>query len=264
MRGQVLFAIAMVFGASGASAANDAPICPDRPSKSTGECTVPAGRVQIETGLVDWTHDRREGATSNFTTFGATLIKYGLSGKADIELGLTPVQTSSVRVAGVHDTATGFGDMVVRVKYKLTSDDAPILVALDPFVKLPTANHRLGNGKVEGGLVVPMSAHLGKSGLTLSLDPELDLRADNDRHGTHASMIQVVNLGVSASDRLSLSAELWAQWNWDPAGTVRQASADGSIAYLVNKDLQLDAGANIGLNRETPDVELYTGLSVRF
>jgi hypothetical protein len=28
--------------------------------------------------------------------------------------------------------------------------------------------------------------------------------------------------------------------------------------------VQLDAGANFGLNRNTPDVELYTGVSVRF
>jgi hypothetical protein len=32
----------------------------------------------------------------------------------------------------------------------------------------------------------------------------------------------------------------------------------------VNKDLQLDAGANFGLNRQTPDIELYAGVSTRF
>jgi hypothetical protein len=53
-------------------------------------------------------------------------------------------------------------------------------------------------------------------------------------------------------------------WDWDATGTGKQVSADGSIAYLVTKDLQLDAGANFGLNRQTPDVELYTGVSVRF
>ena len=45
---------------------------------------------------------------------------------------------------------------------------------------------------------------------------------------------------------------------------MRQASWDASIAYLVSKDLQLDAGANFGLNKQTPDVELYTGISARF
>ena len=77
-------------------------------------------------------------------------------------------------------------------------------------------------------------------------------------------MVQVASLGWQATDKLSLSAEIWGQWDWDPSGTTRQASADGSIAYLVNRDLQLDAGANFGLNRVTPDLEVYGGISVRF
>jgi hypothetical protein len=77
-------------------------------------------------------------------------------------------------------------------------------------------------------------------------------------------MEQVVTLGWQATDKLNLSAELWGGWDWDPSGTTRQASADGSIAYLLSNDVQLDAGANFGLNRVTPDVELYGGVSVRF
>jgi hypothetical protein len=71
-------------------------------------------------------------------------------------------------------------------------------------------------------------------------------------------------LGIAVNKELSLSAEIWTAWDWDPAGTTRQASADGSIAYELSKNLQLDAGANFGLNRSTPDMELYTGVSVRF
>jgi len=77
-------------------------------------------------------------------------------------------------------------------------------------------------------------------------------------------MAQVASLGWSMSPRLTLSGELWGQWNWDPAGTVRQYSADASIAYLASQAVQLDAGANVGLNSQTPDVEVYTGVSVRF
>jgi len=32
----------------------------------------------------------------------------------------------------------------------------------------------------------------------------------------------------------------------------------------VTDDLQLDAGANFGLNRRSPDIELYAGVSKRF
>lgn len=247
-----------------AAAADEAPICPDRPSKSTGTCTVPTGRVQVETGLIDWSQDRSDGIRTDFVTFGSSLVKYGIGERADIELGVTPFATQRVRVGGAHATASGFGDLLLRVKYRLTAESAPIEVALDPFVKLPTAKHDLGNRRVEGGLVVPVSADLGKSGLTLSLDPELDLLADSDGHGRHAAMIQVINLGASLNDRLGVSGELWGQWNWDPARTDRQFSADGAVTYLVNRDLQLDAGANFGLNSNTPDVEVYAGISTRF
>jgi hypothetical protein len=258
----ILFAIAIAPRA--ARAADEQPICPDRPSKSTGPCTVPQGKWQIETGLIDWSRDRADGIRTDATAWGNSAIKYGVSSNVDIELWLTPLETFSAHGGGQHEHHSSFGDTLVRVKYELTSDNAPVQVAVDPFVKIPTANHQLGNGKVEGGLLVPVQVSLGKSGLTLSLDPELDLLSDQDGHGRHLAMSQVFNLGGSLSDKVNVSAELWGQWNWDPGGTTRQASADGSIAYLVNKDVQLDAGANFGLNRQTPDIELYAGVSERF
>lgn len=265
MWGRISICVALLCMSAAAGAAEQPqPICPDRPSKSTGPCTVPVGQVQIETGLVDWTHDSADGVHTDFTTLGSTLLKYGISGNVDVELGFTPYETSRVRAGGVHQSDAGFGDMVARVKYRLTPADAAFQVALDPFVKIPTASHNLGNGKLEGGLLVPMSMPLGKSGVTLSLGPELDLLADSDGPGRHLAMVQVFNLGASLTDKLSVSGELWGAWDWDPDGTTRQYSADASLAYLVDNDLQLDAGASFGLNRNAPDVELYTGVSVRF
>lgn len=228
------------------------PICPDRPGKGTASCVVPAGVLQIETGLADWTDDGAGGVT----VIGSSLIKYGVGGGADVELGVTPLITSRGQ--------SGFGDLLLRVKYRLTAAGSPLQVAVDPFVKLPTAEGRFGNGKVEGGVVVPVSAPIGKSAWSWSLAPEVDWVADGDGEGHHAAMSQVAGLGLAATPRLSLGAELWGQWDWDPAGTVRQASADGWLAYLASDKVQLDAGANFGLNAATPDVELYGGVSVRF
>jgi hypothetical protein len=265
MRGlSIIVATALMLASSAALAADEQPICPDRPSKSTGPCTVPQGKWQIETGLVDWTRDKSDGVTTVTIVWGSSAIKYGISSNADVELWVTPLETLHVDGGGASEHHSSFGDMLVRVKYELTPDNAPVQVALDPFLKIPTANHHLGNGKVEGGLLVPVQVPIPKSPLTLSLDPELDLLADQDGHGRHLATQQVVNLGVQANPKLSFSTELWAMWDWDPAGTGRQVSWDVSAAYLVDKDLQLDAGANFGLNRQTPDVELYTGISVRF
>jgi hypothetical protein len=154
--------------------------------------------------------------------------------------------------------------MVLRLKYRLTRDDAPVQIALDPFVKIPTASHSLGNGKIEGGLLIPLGVPIGKTGLTLSLDPELDLLADTDGRGRHLATQQVINLGLAVSDAVTISTELWTQWDWDPARTTRQVSADAAAAYIIGNNVQLDAGANFGLNGRTADVELYTGVSLRF
>jgi hypothetical protein len=265
MRGAtVLIASTLLVLGSRAMAADDQPICPDRPSKSTGPCTVPLGKWQIETGLIDWSTDRSDGVTTETTVWGNTAVKYGVAPNADLELWLTPVETMNVHGGGLHDHQSSFGDTLLRVKLEITSDDSPVQVALDPFVKIPTANHRLGNGKVEAGLLVPVQIALGKSPFTISLDPEVDWLADQDGSGHHAAMIQLVNLGWQASKKLTFTTEIWGQWDWDSSGTGKQVSWDGSAAYLVNKDLQLDAGANFGLNRQTPDVELYTGVSFRF
>jgi hypothetical protein len=111
---------------------------------------------------------------------------------------------------------------------------------------------------------MPVLYTIGKSPLSINVTPELDWVADGDGHGHHVATAQVASLGWQVNEKLSLAGELWGQWDWDPAGTSRQYSADGSIAYLVSKDLQLDAGANFGLNRNTPEMEVYTGVSVRF
>lgn len=241
----------------------DAPICPDRPSKGTGTCTVPPGHWQIETGLIDWTHDSIDGVRNDVTMFGASLVKLGISEKADVELGIVPFETSRMRRPGRSERASGFGDMLARAKVRLTGDDARVQVAVDPFVKIPTAKHDLGNGKVEAGMTVPVAAGLGGP-LSLAFAPEIDWRADADGQGRHAAMVQLIDLGIAATSKLSLTAELWGSWDWDPLGTTRQYSADGAAAYLVRNSVQLDAGANFGLNRNTPDVELYAGVSTRF
>jgi hypothetical protein len=259
-----LLAALALLCATSASAAEEQPICPDRPSKANGTCTVPLGKFQLETSFLDWTHDEPGGVRSDLILWGSSFVKYGVSDSSDVELGFTPWETFLARAGGEHDRSSGVGDVSMRIKQRLTAADAKVQATVIPFVKLPTASHDLGNGKVEGGITVPISAALSQSGVTVTLGPELDILSDADGHGYHVAMAQLLNLGFAATSRLSFSAELWRQWDWDPGRTRKQASADGSVAYLVNQDAQLDAGANFGLNRNTPDVEIYAGVSKRF
>jgi hypothetical protein len=240
------------------------PICADRPGKATSACTVPVGHWQVETGLADWSVQKGDGERDTSLVLGETTIKYGLSGSSDLELDFTPWQRATSKVEGVHESDSGTGDVDIVFKQRLTSSGAPVQILAMPFVKVPTAKHSLGNGKWEGGVLFPVSYAISKSPFSIALTPEVDWVADSDGNGHHVAMAQVASLGFSATDKLNLSAEIWGAWDWDPARTTRQVSADGAIAYLLSNDVQLDAGANFGLNSSTPDVELYAGISKRF
>ena len=265
MRGWISTIGAVLLATSAtASAADEQPICADRPGKATSACAVPAGHWQVETALADWTLQKGGGERDTSLVIGETTLKYGLTDRSDIEVDVAPWQRATSRGPGLRQSASGFGDIKVIYKQQLTAATAPVQVSLYPYVKVPTANHRLGNGKWEGGLLIPIGYAIPKTPLSIGLTPEVDWVADADGHGHHVAMVQVASLGLQATDKLNVSAELWGAWDWDPAGTTRQASADASVAYLLTNDMQLDAGANFGLNHQTPDVEVYAGLSKRF
>jgi hypothetical protein len=50
----------------------------------------------------------------------------------------------------------------------------------------------------------------------------------------------------------------------DPSGHTTEALAALALAYLINNNLQIDAGAVIGLNDDSADLQLYVGAAQRF
>jgi hypothetical protein len=246
-----------------AAAAEAPPICTDRPAKANAICTVPAGRFQLESSAVGWSRTETGGVTSETVSVGSSVIKYGLSDRSDLQLAFTPYVRIEAKEAGEKTSLSGFGDVTLRYKHRLTADGAPVGVALIPFAKIPTAKRGIGNRKLEGGVAVPVSFGIG-GGVTATLGPELDLLADADGQGRHLAVVNLVNLSAQVAQRLTVAGEMWSNLNFDPAGTVRQASADAALAYALSDNVQIDAGANAGLTRATPDIELYAGLSVRF
>lgn len=250
--------------ASRAAAAGGEPICADRPGKATGTCMVPAGMVQVETGLFIWARERSASVRTDELTIGETALKLGLADRLHVEFVVSPYTRVQVRDGGVHESSSGFGDIGLRAKYRVTSDGAPVQLAVSPFVKIPTAKRSFGNGKVEGGIAVPVEWSVPGSLLSLTLTPEVDINADNDGSGRHLGMVQAVSLGAELSSRFSVAADLWGSWDFDPAGTVRHYSIGPSAAYLLSNNLQIDAGVDFGLNRDTPGVEIYSGFAVRF
>ena len=257
----VLAAIALPLPAA-ASEVEDPPICTDRPTKANAVCTVPVGSWQLESSAASWSKTEANGVETKAVTLGASVVKFGLSERSDLQIGMAPIVSVETEAAGEESRHSGAGDLTIRYKHRLTADGAPVQVAAIPFVKIPTADGDIGNGKVEGGLAVPIAGAAGA--VTVVLGPELDVLADADGEGHHPALVNLVNVSGPVAPGVTLIGELWTMTNFDPADRVTQASADAALAWLVSKRVQLDLGANFGLNRNTADVEVYVGASVRF
>lgn len=238
-------------------------ICTDRPTKANAVCTVPSGKWQLESSAISWSVTKTDGVETRLLSVGSSVMKLGLSDRSDLQVGITPYVRTTIDIAGMEARASGVGDLTVRYKHRVTADDAAVQVGLVPFVKLPTADGDIGNGKVEGGLAVPVSIATG-SPVSLVIGPELDMLVDVDGNGHHPALVNLVNLSVPVASRMTIYGELWTMANFDPADHVMLASADAALTYAISPAAQLDLGANFGLTRHTPDAELYLGISFRF
>ncbi len=246
--------------ATSAAAADLRDLCAERPGKATPPCILDAGHFQLETGLADAVFVRGRPGHEDTYTVGASELRFGLNRRIEVEAGWSPLIVDHVRGAG---RTSGVGDAVFGLRTALTDPDADgPAAALQGFITAPTATHGLGAGGWTGGLRLPLAAPLGP-GLDLGATPEADLVRDADGHGTHLALHGAVGLGHTFG-RFTAGAELWGQVDDDPARREWQASFDLTGALMLGRDVQLDAGANLGLNHATPDVEVYAGIARRF
>ena len=258
-------------GSAAPAAASPAPqlrsLCTDRPTKSTSPCTVDPGHFQLESDIFNVTLDHSGGADTTTTLYTNPTLKYGVSDTVDVELNITPYETitSRDRATDITSRNQGVGDLYVRVKWALVgAAGGDFGLAFVPFVKAPTAGGGVGDGAWEGGLIVPVAFNL-PAGWSAVVDPEIDILKDPMGDNKHVGVAGLVSLSHPITKTLTGSVEIWGDENYQPGGTIKQASADVGAAWIPASDqnLQFDGGVNFGLNSQTPAAQIYVGVSRR-
>jgi hypothetical protein len=255
LKNGVFWAILALAALTSPAAADDVrDFSPDRPGRSDSPFTVPQGMAQIESDLLNYTHTGAVAQTLDPT------LKYGVTNLIDAEVLIGGL----ISQRGEDGHAEGFGDIVVRAKISLLGDDGgAVAAALIPYVKIPTARVPIGNGQVEGGLNAPVLFSLPLD-IALTVEPEISVLRNATNNGKQASFTGVVNLGRKIVGDLSGFVEIYAQGFTDRATAGPDVTFDYGLAYLVTKAIQIDAGANIGLNARTPSLNVYSGVAFRF
>jgi hypothetical protein len=240
---------------------------PDRPTKGFSVRTIDAGHFQLETDFVSYTYSNFGGINSRSVQALDPVWKVGLNNWTDLELQFNGVQSSSSfePSSALMMRGSGFGDLFLRMKINLVgNDDGMVGFAVIPYVKLPSATPVISNGVIEGGLIAPLALRLPKDFL-VTLMTEFDALKDAGNSRRYANFVNLVGVThpVPGLDDVNALVEVFSSVGTDRA-TPSVYTLDLGLTYRIAKNLQLDLGLNIGLNKAAPQDQIYTGISARF
>ncbi len=231
------------------------PLSADRPDFTESPYTVDAGAVQLELSFVDYA---RNGDVETWTV-APTNLKIGLLNDVDLQFIFVPY----VHEDDGTQIRDGFGDMQFRLKINMWGNDGgDTAFAFMPFIKIPTASDDLSNDHVEGGLIFPFATDLAE-GIGLGLMFETDFVFDTDDGGYDTEFIATGVLGFDTAEKFGLYVEGIGIASTDSDVDFRGILGVGAT-YGLTENMIFDVGVNVGLIGDADDVNLFTGLTVRF
>jgi hypothetical protein len=248
------------------AAAEERDYCPARPGIGTPACTIAPGHVSVETALSDWTRDENSDHRSDTILIGETLVRLGVTDAIELQAGFTSFGHLRTRdkLSGTVERANRVGDALLGFKADLKNPDGSGLsAAVQPFVTLPVGRSPVGAGDWGVGLVVPITYDLSDA-INLEATSEIDAAVNQDGNGRHLAFSETAGLTLALNKNVTATAELQALRDDNAYGATTQFLAGLSLACMVGKNMQIDAGANAGLNRNSPAMELYLGVARRF
>lgn len=226
------------------------PMATDRPDLTESALTVDAGHVQVEMDAVVATVEPA-GPLPLALDFAVANLKLGLTPSMDLQL-VVPSFGFGVDGKGVASPAAG--DPALRFKWNLVGNDGgDIAAALMPWVSMASADLAWS-----GGLMVPVSFALPAE-LTLSTMAVIDALQSGDAIDLRGT----VTASVSRPLWEGLGAYLEVLATGTAFASTGELMLSSGVTWLVQPDLQLDAGLRGPALGASPRLEAFLGFSIR-
>jgi hypothetical protein len=242
----------------------------DRPDITESPFTVDAGHVQFETTLVGYTRSAQERTVTDEFDFITTNMRIGVTNSAEIDLVWQPYgtvrtrQTDPLRI--FHQS--GIGGLNLRAKFNLWGNDAfektgATALALLPFVVLPTDRHNgISPEFVAGGIIVPLSVKLSDK-WEVTFNGALAHLREVAESSYHTEYFASASFSYEWSEKFGTYYEIAGRFNTENSRGDPVVLGTG-FTYKLTKDVQLDAGVNVGVTPAADRINPFVGLSVRF
>ena len=190
-------------------------------------------------------------------------VKAGLVHNVDLQFVLQTYAWDQQTEGGSTQRQRGLGAITVRTKVNLWGNDrgrtAFAVMPFVAFVSAPGASERVFNL----GVVLPFTVDLG-AGWGLSTMMQFDLAHESESTPRRVAMIGSASLGRDIVGQLSFYVEGYGGTILSDGSAAWEATGDVGLTLGVGRNLQLDAGLNLGFTRIAEDVNPFLGFAVRF
>lgn len=243
--------------------ADDDAIATDRPDFVESSDVVGKGRAQLETSVA-WERDRA-GAVKTRLSSTPTLLRIGTG--EDWELRFETDGRLRLRTdeAGVTTRQNGWSDLSVGVKWH--QRDGNEEAGTPGLGWLLHVDVDSGSGAFRGQGLRPSLRFVAEwefaGGWSLGVMP--GIYRDRDEDGRHfVGGILAATLGKSLTNKLRGFVEVSGQQLAANRHGGSVVTFDTGLAYLLDRDLQVDVALSRGINKNAPDLAWTVGLSARF
>ena len=244
----------------------------DRPDITESPFTVDAGHVQFETTLVGYTRSAPDQAhtVSDEFEFATTNMRIGITNSSELSLVWQPYGTARVRLTDplriIHQS--GVGGLNLRGKLNLWGNDTfekpgSTALGLLPFLILPTDRRNgISPEFVAGGIVVPLAVKLSEK-WEVSVNGGLAHLREDAESSYHTEVLASASFSYEWSEKLGTYYEIAGRVNTENSRGDPVVLGTG-FTYKLAKEVQLDAGVNVGVTPAADRINPFLGLSVRF
>ncbi|URD60915.1 transporter [Sphingomonas sp. KRR8] len=243
--------------------AGDNDFCADRPGIATGTCVVPGGHVQVEFSLGEYSRTHNSDGTERDWSWLPAELRIGLDQATEVNFAFAPLLRSKLTSDGVTERTHGAGDLTVGIKRRLTPADAKVVVTALPFLTLPVGSRDFTQGRVSEGMLVSLTGNVSDK-WSWTLTPEAERNPDSDGPGYHWRGALAGEIAYAVSDKLNIELDALVAREREGDDHKREAQLGLAAGYQAGKNLQLDVEVDTGFARSSPDLQLITGVAVRF
>ncbi len=212
--------------------------------------TVRPGSLRVEMDGLRLALDREDGTGASYQALAvaSTFVTAGLAEAVDVQIGADLFLRERVTYRGARDSASGLGDLSMRMKWTLWRDArAGAALAVMPYVKLPSGSGAVGSDAVEGGVLVPWAAGL-PGGIVSGAMFRWDVLRNDAEDGYDSRWLATGYLQRNLTRALALYGEATLQASSTGASDTAGTIGAGALVQVTRR-LQLDYELQRGVNR---------------